>query len=146
MADPSLAAEAQTIETEEPAEKTADTSGFSVRLVSLHGAKKVKPKSTSSNKTALASNSDENFTIQLSSSLTEGEAKNSLAQLQKSTLSPAIWMATAQVDGKTRYRVYYGHFKSMGEAQSAKANVAKESGIKQAFVQKVFGKLTAKND
>jgi hypothetical protein len=135
-------------ETDEHATPVAETEkqpeGFSVRLVSLHAQKTLRPSlKTAGKKTALAK-SDTNFTIQLSSFLTEQEAKTALETFQKNKVAD-LWMSTADALGKTRYRVYSGHFKTLTAARAARAKAIEQSGVKQAFAQKVFAKLTAKN-
>jgi len=127
----------------------APEGGFSVRLISIRGTKGIKSKIKTQIKSKLIAakqkSNEGNFTIQLSSFLTEAEAKNALIEFQKGRTS-LVWMSTAEVKGVIRYRIYSGHYKTFAEAQGAQSKTAQDSGVKEAFVQKVFTKLTAEND
>jgi septal ring-binding cell division protein DamX len=116
------------------------TSGFSVRLVpiSSHAHPHSHLLATAKHSSPMGA-----YTVQLSSYLTEAEARTQMAQMG-STLNDT-WILTATVDGKNRFRVCSGHFQTWKEAQAARPSIVTKSGIKQAFVQKLFSSLTAKN-
>jgi len=135
-------------ETSKPDSKKL-TPEFSVRLISYKSKKSIKASTKLVSKpksmTVAQKASEGNYTIQLSSFLTEGEARAALEKFQKSNNS-LTWMSTAEVKGVVRYRIYNGHYKTLKEARAAQSKVAADSGVKEAFVQKVFVKLTAEND
>lgn len=84
------------------------------------------------------------YTIQVSSFDTEKEAQDFSKRIPIGKYDSA-WVMSAVVKGVVHYRVCIGRFKTLSDARYAQFTVATESGIKEAFVQKIPAHLTASN-
>jgi len=90
--------------------------------------------------TAIAHSIDGVYTIQLSSFLTADKAKREVDKFLAHGLKDT-WVMTAEVTGKTVYRVCVGHFKTGKEARAAQSKIAELSGLTEAFIQKIMDRV-----
>lgn len=84
---------------------------------------------------SVASTAVGKYTVQVASYLSEGEAKNHAADLKGKG-----WQAfylSADVKGKTYFRVLVGLFDSQGSANTFRAQFMKEANTKNALIQKI---------
>lgn len=96
---------------------------------------KAEPRKPAATLPSVASSTIGKFTVQVSSTMSENEAKEIASQLKNKGWN--AFYIPAAINGKTWYRVSVGLFNSATQAKEFRNDFVKESNAKTAIVQKI---------